>query len=69
LFCLLRFMCLLRLLCPQVASTLAASNKTMGVWDESFAVWNFSGTPALPQGSVLFAWTNPELAAAMTDAG
>lgn len=54
---------------PQVASALAAANRTMAVWDESFASWGFAGTPALPKGSVLFVWQAPELIANMTAAG
>ncbi|PSC70268.1 glycoside hydrolase family 20 [Micractinium conductrix] len=53
----------------EVASTLAAAGKQMAVWDESFSQWGLAGTPALPNGLLLFAWSSPEAAAAMTDAG
>lgn len=41
----------------------------MAVWDESFGDWEFGGTPALPNGSVLLNWFHDGKAAAMTDAG
>ncbi len=53
----------------QIAATITKVGRTMAVWDESFGDWNFSGTPALPNGSVLLNWQDTATAAAMTDAG
>ena len=53
----------------QVAATINGAGRTMAVWDESYGTWNFSGTPALPRGSVLLSWLDTNNTAAMTDAG
>lgn len=45
---------------PQVAAAVNGAGRTWGVWEESFSNWGFAGTPALPNGSVLFTWLGSE---------
>lgn len=53
----------------QVAAAVTGANRTFAVWDESYGDWPFAGTPALPNGSVLFVWQHQDSIANMTRDG
>lgn len=40
----------------QVAATVTGAGRQWAVYDESYGDWNFTGTDALPKGSLIFAW-------------
>ncbi|KAI7846441.1 hypothetical protein COHA_000052 [Chlorella ohadii] len=53
----------------KVAATVTGAGRQWAVYDESYGDWNFTGTDALPKGSLIFAWNHEDEMPAMTAAG
>lgn len=52
-----------------MAATVKGGGKRWGVYDESLTQWKLGGTPALPEGTTIFAWGDEARANEITAAG